>query len=326
MLFSFSFSSHFKLGTVQRRDLLFPLPGNFSQLINRLPPLLPSFHPPISRMNAMNSKGWRNLKNLLIGITTTPTAIKKSVMTTSSSTRLEPSATPTASTTKKEAVSTATTISATATNNLPPSTPDEYEQAREKFLAQDRGVAFDTQAIARATRLERSADREVKRVRQHERADFGASSPHGSEHFLGNLEGINRSQLMKISRRMPKGAHLHCHFNTCLHPSFLIRQARGMKSMFVRSSVALVGPEDFARAAISFAVLPPDTLGSDIFDPGYSPLGWARYPDFLERFPSAMLGGEDPESWLANKMVIREQEAHDIHQTADGYVYYRARL
>ena len=98
-----------------------------------------------------------------------------------------------------------------------------------------------------------------------------------------------------------------------------------MKSMFVRSSVALVGPEDFARAAISFAVLPPDTSSSDIFDAGYSPLGWAWYPDFLERFPSAMLG-EDPESWLANKMVIKEQEAHGIHQTADGYVYYRARL
>lgn len=277
----------------------------------------------------MNSKGWKNLKNLLIGITTTPTAIKKSVMTTSSSTRLEPSATPTASTTKKEAVSTATTISATTvTDNLSlgTCTPDEYEQIREKLLAQDRGVAFDTQAITRATKLERSAGQVVKCIRQRERADSGVSSPDGSgfsEHFLGNLESINRSQLMRISKQMPKGAHLHCHFNTCLHPSFLIKQARGMKSMFVRSSVALVGPEDFARAAISFAVLPPDTPSSDIFDPRYLPLEWARYPDFLERFPSAMLGEEDPESWLANKMIIKEQEAHDIHQTADGYVYYR---
>ncbi|PWW76862.1 Metallo-dependent hydrolase [Tuber magnatum] len=245
-------------------------------------------------------------------------------MTTSSSTRPEPSATPTASTTKKEAVSPATTASTpTATESLSLSTcsQDEYERVREKLLARDRGVAFDTQAIARATKLERSADQVVKRIRQHERAHLGVSPSNGSgssEHFLGNLENINRSQLMEISKMMPKGAHLHCHFNTCLHPSFLIRQARGMKSMFIRSSVALVRPEDFVRAAISFAVLPPDTPGSDIFDWGYSSLEWAPYPDFLERFPGEMLGGEGPESWLANKMIIREQEAHDIHQTTHG--------
>ncbi|RPB02991.1 Metallo-dependent hydrolase [Choiromyces venosus 120613-1] len=244
-------------------------------------------------------------------------------MTTSSSTRPEPATIPTASTTK-ETVSTETiTSTTTVTENLSLSacTPNDYEQSREKLLAQDRGVAFDTQAIARATKLERSADKVVKRIREQERADLSLSTPGGrgpSDHFLGNLERINRSLLMKISKQMPKGAHLHCHFNTCLHPSFLIRQAREIKSMFIRSSVALVRPEDFACAAISFAVMSPDTPISDIFDPGYTPLEWALYPEFLERFPSEMVDGVDAESWLANKMVISEQEAHDIHQTTDG--------
>jgi adenosine deaminase CECR1 len=45
--------------------------------------------------------------------------------------------------------------------------------------------------------------------------------------FLSNVDLINKTELLKVVKKMPKGAHLHYHFNSCLRPEFLLEQARG---------------------------------------------------------------------------------------------------
>jgi succinate dehydrogenase (ubiquinone) flavoprotein subunit len=62
-----------------------------------------------------------------------------------------------------------------------------------------------------------------------------------ADHFLGNVDLINKTKLLKVAKRMPKGAHLHCHFNSCLRPEFLLEQARGRESMYFRTSADTTG-------------------------------------------------------------------------------------
>ncbi|PGH27124.1 hypothetical protein AJ80_01080 [Polytolypa hystricis UAMH7299] len=195
-----------------------------------------------------------------------------------------------------------------------PASSTEYVNLLEKLQNEERNLAFDTAAIANASATERHAAAILENIRQQERERL---KPVLSDHFLANIDHINNgSDLMHVSRRLPKGAHLHCHFNTCLHPSFLIGEARDIKCMFIRCTSSLASQEDFKTAFVSFSVLRDDTESSDIFDPVYEPLSWMRYSHFREKFPAEKLG--DVEAWLARKAIINVQDAHAPNQTIDG--------
>jgi len=191
---------------------------------------------------------------------------------------------------------------------------DDYLKERSALTAKDRAHAFDAAAIAGASKDELAAATIVAAIRAEERE--GRSG----DHFLGNVDRINRSRLMRVAKEMPKGAHLHCHYNTCLHPSFLIELARGVRTMFIRSTIPLLSPADFGRAEISFSVRPASVSEGDLFDAAYKPLDWMSYTTFMNTFPTQMVGGHGAESWLVSKIRITECDAHDIHQTVEGHV------
>jgi adenosine deaminase CECR1 len=191
---------------------------------------------------------------------------------------------------------------------------DDYEKERSALIARDRAHAFDAAAIAGASKDELAAAAIVAAIRTEERE--GGTG----DHFLGNVDRINRSRLMRVAKEMPKGAHLHCHYNTCLHPSFLIKLARGVRTMFIRSTIPLLSPADFGRAEISFSVRPASASAANLFDAAYGSLDWMSYAAFLDTFPTQMVSGQGAEAWLASKTRITERDAHGIHQTAEGHV------
>jgi adenosine deaminase CECR1 len=198
------------------------------------------------------------------------------------------------------------------------SSPTEYGKALKILYHGERDSAFDAAAIASASATERDAAAIVETIRQKERTRL---KPVASDHFLGLVDHINNgSDLLRVTQRLPKGAHLHCHFNTYLHPSFLISQARHVECMFIRSSRSLGSPQSYQDAAITFSVLPKATERFNIFDPLYKPFGWMQYCEFLINFPGGM---EEAETWLADKMVITEEGAHATHQTFDGYTFLK---
>ncbi|KAH6641988.1 hypothetical protein C7974DRAFT_301599 [Boeremia exigua] len=90
--------------------------------------------------------------------------------------------------------------------------------------------------------------------------------------FLTNKKRINeRSKLFEIANLVPKGALLHLHFNSELHPEQLLYKARYMPTMYIRSIRPLLKEEDLQETEIVFNVMDPEQVqeGVDIFKPDY---------------------------------------------------------
>lgn len=200
----------------------------------------------------------------------------------------------------------------------------DYNSARNRILHKEAKAAFDWDVHENANDLEKEVVRivgeirklDVKECYRTEIVAEGYSKLPGG-HFLGNIDIINKSQLFKVAQAFPKGAHLHCHFNSCLPPQFLIRHARDIRAMWIKSTCSLATPEGKQRAEIQFQVheeprfmTPPQEEG-DLLDEHYHPGAWMRY----SQFRTAFAGDEATEDWLCQKMLLNEAEVYGVHQT-----------
>ncbi|KAF7904325.1 hypothetical protein EAF00_001659 [Botryotinia globosa] len=226
-------------------------------------------------------------------------------------------------------------------------TPEDYDKALQSLQLAERKTAFDAKAEDLASEVEKKAAKIVQRIR-----NYDWENPHGEpvdakdlatekrtqgEHFLGNLDLINDTKLLQIAKRMPKGAHLHIHFNSCLPAQFLIQQARDIDAMYIRSTLPLTSRENYTASRISFMVMTPHEathvkgeeketyvpLG-DVTDIDYVSNRWMPYKQFQRQFnfvdenDTRLSGTTGAEIWLERKMLISEDEAHGCSQTGRG--------
>lgn len=209
-----------------------------------------------------------------------------------------------------------------------------YAEARARVLDDERAMAFDARWRTRATPVEARANRLLAALRRRDDALVYARAPprpghagqthprFAADRFLTNLDLVADAALFDVARRLPKGAHLHVHYNACLPPAVLIRLARGMDRMFVTSDRALVAAQSFDCCELQFSILAPHAeRPGDVFSPDYSPRQTMALSDFLDAFPRFYPRPDiSPDRWLEQKLVFSDQEAYAPLQTADGYV------
>jgi adenosine deaminase CECR1 len=215
--------------------------------------------------------------------------------------------------------------------------PDEYFRARGQVLKLEKTLDFDFRCRVRATDLERRVDAILQRLKANDIANVYDVAKHregfgGQEHkrfpgdhFLSNVDLIDRTTLLDVARRMPKGAHLHIHFNACLEPHVLLDIAKGMNRMFITSDLPLLPDDDYAnyeKCEIQFSIkcIGKEGPEGDVFSPNYEPRQMMPFAKFLERFPHeyGRVQGCDADTWLMKKLVFDEREAHNGFQTAAG--------
>jgi adenosine deaminase CECR1 len=222
--------------------------------------------------------------------------------------------------------------------------PEAYRQALEELQAAEKAIAFDAEVTATSSNIEKHAAALVRKIKEYDwnhtygplREEKTGCRTEG-EHFLGNVDLINKTELMKVAKRMPKGAHLHIHFNACLPARFLIQQARDIDAMYIRSTLPLTTPENMEACRISFMVMTLDEathskdsdgketyvpLG-DLWDENYVCNTWMPYKKFQRQFEFTDNGHvlrktHGAETWLERKMIISEEEAHNAHQSGKG--------
>lgn len=243
------------------------------------------------------------------------------------------------------------------------STEAEYNAARAALIQAEKATAFDAQVIATASDIEKKANDIVRGIRNYDWDKTYGMPPSSKricsetgnilveqsagEHFLTNVDLINKTELFKVARKMPKGAHLHVHFNSCLPPKFLIQQARGIpETMWICSSRPLTNDAEFRNCRIQFNVLNADGVTAanrkldndqkiesqpaetNIFKANYAPMRWMKYQDFVQQFDwtddqdeckRRYHGIDGVEDWLEKKMVFSDEEAHGVRQTSRGY-------
>ncbi|KAM3071015.1 hypothetical protein ACMFMG_009921 [Clarireedia jacksonii] len=213
--------------------------------------------------------------------------------------------------------------------------PDDYTKALEDLQLAEKERAFDAEVENAATEVERRAAEIVSRIRNYDREQVygkaldtngqptGKCRPGG--HFLGNLDLINQTHLMNIAKRMPKGAHLHIHFNSCLPAKFLIQQARNIDAMYIRSTLPLTSPQNLVASRISFMVMTESEAAplADLWTDDYPSNAWMSYKRFQQKFHiedagRTLHGTSGAETWLEEKMLFSEEETYAASQTARG--------
>jgi adenosine deaminase CECR1 len=221
----------------------------------------------------------------------------------------------------------------------------DYLQERAELIAREDSLSWEFLCKRDASLLEKKADRILQEVRKHDQTHIFDTHPsrrgyRGQEHprfqgdhFLYNSDLINQTILFQIASRMPKGAHLHIHFNANLLPHVLIDIAKGMERMFITSDIPLVtlgrrnsDPgyyDNFNRSRIRFKMLSETeerrTGTGNLFDPNYPPdhKKPMSFRSFLVEF-GKHYSQCTVDEWLIDKLVFHEEEAHGWLQTADG--------
>lgn len=214
-----------------------------------------------------------------------------------------------------------------------------YKEDRIKLVGAEQAQSWDSAARESASQEEIRAQGIVERIRETERVDphlYGnlpgeaLPDPHSRDmggRFLANKERIDQSKIFWISRQIPKGAHLHLHFNSEIMPEVLFPHARSPEmqdTMFIRSTSPLVDDQSFSAAEIVFNVFPATSPSTDIFSSTYNPDAknkanwpWMLWREFRRRFPlrPAPAGPteedlEPAERWARQKMIITEDHAY----------------
>lgn len=191
----------------------------------------------------------------------------------------------------------------------------DYNTLHENLLAIEAESAWDRDARPKSTsssvadQEERKADAIVRAMREYERrVTFGnlpSEAIPGPEtldmggQFLTNKDRIEKkSKLYQIADRVPKGALLHLHFNAELYPERLLKEARNMPNMYIRSIMPLLTEEDLELTEVVFNVMDEDQVekGVDIFSSTYPGTAtnwklpewkfrvWMKWSDFQRGF------------------------------------------
>ncbi|KAH6949664.1 hypothetical protein BKA56DRAFT_714824 [Ilyonectria sp. MPI-CAGE-AT-0026] len=198
-----------------------------------------------------------------------------------------------------------------------PSSMGDYGELRKEFLSREKALDFDYNCQQRGTPDERLADVIIRRLKAQDDASvYGKAPPrtgHGGQphprlagdHFLSNRELIDQTALFRVARRMPKGGHLHIHFNACLPPQVLLDIAKGMDRMFIMSNLPLIsdsGCGNSDRCEIQFQLMSPEKESpGDLF---------SRFPGYYDK--------ASIDDWLLDKLMFHEEETHNHLQTATG--------
>ncbi|KAK4994308.1 hypothetical protein LTR66_005629 [Elasticomyces elasticus] len=229
----------------------------------------------------------------------------------------------------------------------------QYRELHDHLVKDEAEIFWDAPARASASPTQLRAADIILRIREYERTDPNLYGNVPSEaipgpetrdmggQFLTNKDRIDRSRVFNIARHLPKGGHLHLHFNSELPPEVLIAKARDMPAMFVRSTqpmpVAdrhqLTVPERqaFDDTEIVFNVLPISTSHANIYSADYNPefrstgcTPWMPWSDFIAAFPSEVASTGTPEAWsnaerwVKEKMILTEKDAYSYTQTHNG--------
>lgn len=209
----------------------------------------------------------------------------------------------------------------------------EYHTLRQQGLEYEQSLSFESTCTKRASEKEIGANTVLQQLKKDDIARFYDTAPkqHGyrgqeharfyGDHFLSNADLIEKTQVFALCRAMPKGAHLHIHFNANLVPSVLLGIAQKMDRMFIWSNIPLDRAEAFDLCRIQFSIMNPDAVKEkgerSPFDEGYQGGNVMQFREFRAVYPG---GEEEADQWLQRKLVFQEEEAHHLLQTAEGFV------
>ncbi|KAI0133830.1 hypothetical protein BJ170DRAFT_607572 [Xylariales sp. AK1849] len=242
----------------------------------------------------------------------------------------------------------------------------DYDKDRAEIEGRGKSLGFDYKLTQAADQLERDADHKLKIMKHNDDVVFYDSAPEregyggqkhrrfAGDHFMSNADLLETTGLFHVAHILPKGAHLHIHFNSTLLPHVLLDIAEGMDTMCICSDLPLISEKNLNCCEIQFLVKQDDIVKAEraklledeqrtraskrltqkkleselcnILDERYQcPQNgqgpWMKFNDFRKQWNESdayRITGMSSKEWLISKLVFNEQESHHPEQTADG--------
>ncbi|EFY90585.1 adenosine deaminase [Metarhizium acridum CQMa 102] len=209
-----------------------------------------------------------------------------------------------------------------------------YAKERSRILRQEKDLDFDSRCRANATALEQRVDQILHECRRQDEQMFENQPPrlgHGGQqhqrfagdHYLSNVDLIPKTALWRVAKQIPKGSHLHNHFNACLPSSFLLDQAAQMPRMHIMGDRSL-NPFNLEMCQIQFSIKSEESEKAgpgpeNIFSQdNKSGCHWSmKLSEFLGQSKDRF-NGLEPMEWLRTKVEFDEEEVHGPEQTQRG--------
>ncbi|KAH8753338.1 hypothetical protein F5883DRAFT_632851 [Diaporthe sp. PMI_573] len=208
----------------------------------------------------------------------------------------------------------------------------DYKMRREDLKRREAALGFEWNYASRASHKEQHVNRILQGFKAHDEKNVyskeparqgvtGQSHPRvAGDHFLANKALIDRTMVFKLARQAPKGAHLHIHFNACLQPHVLLQTASQIEHVYITSDIPLHTTDNnhllrYRRCRIQFSIIDPTASKGNLFQADYVGRRPMTFREFIQEFPQRFHEA-DALGWLKEKLVFREEEAHDPAQTA----------
>ncbi|KAI1121406.1 hypothetical protein F5Y10DRAFT_256420 [Nemania abortiva] len=101
---------------------------------------------------------------------------------------------------------------------------------------------------------EAAANELIARMRVEDEAIFQKASHSPGQHFQDVRHLLQDTRLFHVAAMVPKGAHLHLHFNSTLLPGVLLGYAKDMENMYIWSDHQLLEASDFRDCKLEFSL------------------------------------------------------------------------
>ncbi|KAJ8132417.1 hypothetical protein O1611_g1212 [Lasiodiplodia mahajangana] len=85
-----------------------------------------------------------------------------------------------------------------------------------------------------------------------------------SQHFVDVRDVLPQTRLFHVAAMVPKGAHLHLHFNSTLLPGVLLGYAKDMPNMYIWSDHQLLKDSDFKNCKLEFSLRNLEQVRADM--------------------------------------------------------------
>lgn len=114
--------------------------------------------------------------------------------------------------------------------------------------------ALPEEAELKAMAKEAWANSVIARMRVEDEEVFENESLSPSQNFLDVRHLLKDTKLFHVAGMVPKGAHLHIHFNSTLRPGVLLGYAKDMANMYIWSDHRLTEKSDFENCKLEFSL------------------------------------------------------------------------
>ncbi|KAM0340113.1 hypothetical protein ACHAPU_010687 [Fusarium lateritium] len=204
----------------------------------------------------------------------------------------------------------------------------QYLTGRANLMTQEQKSRSDASFKASLSPIAKRASDIVDRIRDQENdsiwtpqveedlAQAGNECIFPGMMFMLAKDRMEKTNLWKIVRRLPKGTLLHAHMDAMVNFDFLFDELLKLPGMHMSSNQPLNSEEALEKAIPSFRYRTKADTDGSIWDESYKPDTFVPLPKAADDFPNG--GRTGFLKWLKARCTLSVTDSHEQHHGVDA--------